>query len=298
MGEATRTKRAGAARERVAAQRAASRRAQVRSRVFLASGAVVVVIAIVVAFVLVKANAKPAAGSVPNGPTGAALATMVDKVTSVPASTLDTVGAGSITGGPTSVTGPPLAATGKPEVLYIGAEYCPFCAAQRWAMIVALSRFGTFTGLSTVHSASGDSDPNTPTFTFYKSHYTSPHISFSPVEETTNIPNGPQTYQPLQKPTAAQEAIATKYDKGGGIPFIDIGNKYTESGDMPGYGPKDLSGSDWNQIADALANAKSPIAQGVDGAANYLTAAICKVTNNQPASACTAAVKALEAKLG
>jgi len=53
----------------------------------------------------------------------------------------------------------------------------------------------------------------------------------------------------------------------------------------------------WAQIAAALRNPSSPIAQGVDGAANYITAAICKLTGNQPASACTAAVRALEARL-
>ena len=45
---------------------------------------------------------------------------------------------------------PPLTArTGKkkPELLYIGAEYCPYCAASRWPLIIALSRFGTFKGL-------------------------------------------------------------------------------------------------------------------------------------------------------
>ncbi len=33
---------------------------------------------------------------------------------------------------------------GKPEVLFVGAEFCPFCAAERWPLIVALSRFGHF----------------------------------------------------------------------------------------------------------------------------------------------------------
>ncbi len=38
---------------------------------------------------------------------------------------------------------------GKPEVLFVGAEFCPFCAAERWPLIVALSRFGRFTALTT-----------------------------------------------------------------------------------------------------------------------------------------------------
>ena len=297
MGKASRTKRNGSARERVAAQRAAARRAEIRNRVFLASGAVVVVIAIVVAFVLVKANAHSKPGATSNGPTGAALTSVVDKVTTVPASTLDSVGAGSVTGGLTPVTGPPLTQGGKPQVLYIGAEYCPYCAAQRWAMIVALSRFGTFSGLHTVHSASRDVYPNTPTFTFAGSHYTSKYLSFAPVEETTNVPNGPSSYTPLEKPTAAQQALASKYDKQGSIPFIDFGNKYTEVGNMGGYTPQALSGKSWAQIAAALSDPSSSIAKAVDGSANYTTAAICKLTNNQPASACTPAIKALEAKL-
>jgi hypothetical protein len=39
------------------------------------------------------------------------------------------------------------------------------------------------------------------------------------------------------------------------------------------------------------------IARCVDGAANSFTAAILKLAGNQPASACTPAVKALEAQL-
>ena len=41
----------------------------------------------------------------------------------------------------------------------------------------------------------------------------------------------------------------------------------------------------------------STVAQGVLGAANYITAAICKMTGNAPASVCSAAaVTAMEGK--
>jgi len=40
-------------------------------------------------------------------------------------------------------------------------------------MIIALSRFGTFSGLSTTHSSTTDEYPGTPTFTFYGSSYRS-----------------------------------------------------------------------------------------------------------------------------
>lgn len=299
MGKASRNKRAGSARDRIAAQRAAQRQREIRNRVLLSSGAVVVVIAIVLTFVLIKINSpKSKADTGSNGPTGAALTKLVDTVTSVPAATLDKVGAGPITTGPSPVTGEPaLTSQGKPEVLYIGAEYCPYCAAQRWAMVVSLSKFGTFSNLHTTHSSSTDSFANTPTFTFYKSSYSSKYITFVPVETETNVRTATADGAPLQAPTSAQSAIWQKLDSGGSIPFLDFGNKYTEVGNFTPYGPQDLSGKNWNQIAAALGNPSNSIAQGVDGSANYTTAAICKLTSNQPASACTSTIISLESKI-
>ena len=59
-------------------------------------------------------------------------------------------------------------------MIFVGAEYCPYCAAERWSMIMALSRFGTFTGLKEMSSESNDVDPDTSTFTFVDSSYTQP----------------------------------------------------------------------------------------------------------------------------
>ena len=302
MGKASRTKVESTRREKIAAQRAAERRAEKRKRILLASGSVVVVLAVVLVFVIVKLNNKPAPSSAQgasNGPTGSALAAVVKKVTSGPASTLNTVGdgGGAVTGKPGSISGTTLMANGKPEMLYIGAEYCPYCGAERWAMIVALSRFGTFSGLSTVHSSSTDTDPNTPTFTFYKSTYTSPYLTFTPVEETTNIPDSSTgSYTTLQTPTAAQQALVTKYvGANGTIPFIDFGNHYLISG--ASYDAGALQGLSWATVAADLSNPNSAVAKAVDGAANYITAAICKMTNNQPASACTSTVQSLESQI-
>jgi Domain of unknown function (DUF929) len=306
MGKASRTKVDSSRREKIAAQRAAARRAEQRRRILIASGSVVVVLAIVVAFIVIKLNSSPSTDNSPNGPTGAALASVVTNVTSVPASALDTVGdgSGSVTAKPTSISGTALTANGKPEVLYVGAEYCPYCAAERWAMIVALSRFGTFSGLATIHSAAangaGEAEPypNTPTWTFVHAKYTSPYLTFSTVEEQTNIPDSSTgTYTNLQTPTKAQEALVTKYDSssGGAIPFVDFGNKYLISG--ASYNAGVLSGLSWATIASDLSNPNSAVAKAVDGTANYITAAICQLTGNQPASACTATVKSLESQI-
>ena len=310
MGKASRTKRDGTRQQKIAAQRAAGRRAEIRNRVLIISGVTVVIIAVVLAFVVVKLNSKSAASAsgVSNGPTGAALSSVVTDTTSVPASTLDKVGAGSgVSALPVTLKGgSPLTSGGKPEVLYMGAEYCPYCAAERWAMVVALSRFGTFSGLSTVHSGnnSGEPYPNTPTWTFLHATYTSKYLVFSHVEMQTNIPtSGGTSYTTLQTPTSAQQALLAKYDAppyvpsadNGAIPFIDLGNEYMISG--ASYSPQVLQGKSWSQIATALQDPTSPIAEAVDGTANYLTATICKLTGNQPATACTPVVKQLEAKL-
>ena len=291
MSKATRIKQQNA-REKIAAQRAAARRSEIRKRALIVTGSVVAVLAIVVAFVLIKANNNPSSSSASGsgGVTGTELsATAQKKVTSVPASTLDQVGIGSVLSyQPTpiqAISDKPLTSNGKPEMLYIGAEYCPYCAAMRWSMAVALSRFGTFTTpLHGIHSSSTDVNPNTPTLTFYKSSYSSPYLTFTPVENET------VTKAPLQQTTAEQQALWVKYDstaQGVGYPFIDFGNKYVIK--LPIYDPGVLAGMTWAQVAAALHNPNSPVAQGALGAANLMTAAICKMTNGQPGSVCTSA---------
>jgi hypothetical protein len=298
-------------RERIAAQRAATRRAQARNRLLLGVGAIVVVIAIVVLLLAFQGGSpSPAKSAAPVSPTGAALTQLITQTTTVPQATLDEVGGGQVTAKPTSITGPPLTSGGKPEMLYIGAEYCPYCAAERWAMIVALSRFGAFSGLAATHSAAKDGAgnaepyPNTPTWEFAHASYTSKYLAFTPVEEFTNIPD-PKTggYTTLQAPTSAEQTLLSKYDAppyvpagdAGAIPFVDFGNKYLTVG--ASYDPGVLSGLTWSQIAARLRDPASPVAKGVLGTANYMTAAICGLTGDQPAVVCTPQVKSLQSQI-
>jgi hypothetical protein len=293
MSKAVRTRQQNA-RARIAAERAAARRARVRNRVFLTGGSILVVIAIVVTFVVIKTG-RGTPGAAAGSPAGTVLPFSVSRqVTSVPASTLNAVGGGSVTSyNPAplkAVSGAPLTRGGKPEMLYIGAEFCPYCAELRWSMAVALSRFGAFTTpLRGIHSSSADVDPSTASLTFYKAGYTSKYLAFTPVE------NEKVDHSPLQATTPQQQAIWDKYDANS-YPFIDFGNKHIVT--APLYDPQVLQGKTWAQIAAALHDPSSPIAQGAIGAANYMTAAICKMTGNQPASACAApAIRALQGKL-
>lgn len=299
----------GDRRSRIAAQRAAARRDQRRNRLLIAGGAIVAVVAIVIAFVAFRGDSSPggsgsSVAKLPAPPAGSALAQAVADVTTVPVSVSDTVGAGSVTSPPTTISGTPLTSGGKPEVLYMGGEFCPYCAAERWGMIVALSRFGTFTGLRPIRSAAADGSgsaepyPDTPTWTFAHSTYTSRYLTFTPVEMYTNIPDkATGGYTTLQAPTQAQQALLSKYDAAyqGAIPFLDLGDKFLSVG--ASYSPAVLSGLTWSQIAADLHDPASPVAKGVLGTANYLTAAVCGLTGDQPASVCTATVKALRRRI-
>ncbi|HTT53807.1 MAG TPA: DUF929 family protein [Streptosporangiaceae bacterium] len=269
------------ARARVAEQRAAARRREVRNRVLITAGIVVLVIVVVVVFLVVRAGrGTPKAGSASRAVLPASVAR---QVTSVPVSVLSAVGGGSVRSfNPDPVkpiSGPPVTEGGKPEMLYIGAEFCPYCAELRWSMTVALSRFGAFTTpLRGIHSSPTDVYPSTATLTFYRAGYTSKYLAFTPVEnETVNS-------TPLQATTPQQQAIWDKFDANS-YPFIYFDGKYMIT--SPIYDPQVLHGKTWAQIAAALHDPASPIAQGAIGAANYMTAAICRITGNQPASVCS-----------
>jgi hypothetical protein len=233
-----------------------------------------------------SATADPGTTALPAG---------VAAALTVPAATLDAVGS------PASVVLPEkvgsgataLGADGKPLITYIGAEYCPYCAAERWAMAVALSRFGTFSNLSGTHSSDSDIYPDTQTLSFYGSSYSSAYVDFQAVEEATNQQVG-GTYQALQAPTAAESALMAQYDSQGSIPFLDIGNKYVVIGSS--YSPQVLAGLSSSQIAAQLQDPSSPVAQAIDGTANDITAAITNVTGHQPASVASSSTIAAIAK--
>jgi len=284
-------------REKIAAQQAAAKRAERRRQVLLAGGSIAAVLVIVVAFIVIKVISKPgaAAKAVTSG-------TTVTKVTrdlaTVPAAALDKVGTGTTY--PSAVqtirtASTPLTQGGKPMVVYVGAEYCPFCAAERWSLVTALSRFGTFSGLGLIHSgAAPETDPNTATLTFYKSSYTSKYVVFQTTEAQT------VTHANLEPLTTLDKQIMGKYDippyvqtskESLSFPFVDFGNKYVIDG--ASYDPAILKGLTWQQISSALKDPSSPVAKSADGAANLITAAICKLTGGKPGNVCSStAVKA------
>jgi hypothetical protein len=179
---------------------------------------------------------------------------------------------------------------GQPQVLYVGAEFCPFCAATRWPLAVALGRFGTFSNLKTTYSSDTDqSGPHTPTLSFYKSSYSSQYIDFVGIENADGL------HQPLEPLTAEQNKLFTNLG-GSNYPFIDFGGSWAQSGTS--FDPKQLKGMTPQQVASAIGDPSSKVGKTIRAGADVFTAIICQMDGGKPAGVCTAAgVQAAKAAL-
>jgi len=248
---------------------------------FAMGGAGAGLVAVIVILVVILGGSGVAAVSTPTP----VPASVLSAVTAPPQTLFGQVAEGGQPGELSRLTGskPIQDSSGKPEVVFVGAEYCPYCAAERWSMIMALSRFGTFTGLKEMSSTSSDVDPDTSSFTFVDSHYSSQWIDFSSTELYDRNDNA------LQTPSSQVESLYTTYDQppytaSNGFPFLDIAGRYVLY--QTSYDPAILQGLSWAQIAADLSTASNPITQAIVGNANWLTAAICEATGNQPSSVC------------
>jgi hypothetical protein len=249
------------------------------------------------------------------GPADPALATLITEVTTVRVNELGSGGAGTYSGellspessassasssnllfdgfpSPTGANGRPLSSGGKPEVFYVATEYCPFCTAQSWPLIIALSRFGEFSGLGTSRSPTFEKIPPIDGWTFYGSSYKSSYLAFVPVETHSNVlvnpkadPGDPASYRGLQRLTAAEQAVFHAFDRGGQTPFIDFGGTATALGSD--IIPATLTGLTWSQIAADLRRPGSTAGAAILFSATVLTAELCRLTGDRPATACS-----------
>ena len=273
---------------------------------WIAIGAVVVVVAVIVGISMSGSSSKSDPTTFTKAP-----ASVVDVVTSIPTSSFDSATATPTGAALLTTTGQKILkvanSSGKvlPYVYYDGAEYCPYCAAQRWAIVATLARFGTISNLGLMTSGpSPEVYPSTNTFTFVKSSYDSKYVTFDSTENFTNIPSG-GSYVPLQKRSAFNTRLVNKYDyppfvpeaQKGGWPFMDFGNQVLAPG--PTYSPSYLAGLNWQQIADTLKTPSDPVAQQILVSSNLLSASICHIDGQQPASVCSSkGVKAAAHAIG
>jgi hypothetical protein len=165
---------------------------------------------------------------------------------------------------------------GLPAVVWVGALYCPACAAERWALVIALGRFGTFDRLYATTSASSEVYPDTVTFSFDGAMYRSSKVALAAVEEFGNEPSqhAPAGYERLAYPTPLEASAMRSYDRApwadsAQLPFLDVANRIVVSGSsfLPGV----LQGLTMQQVATDLIHPSTLVAQEILGAANQIT---------------------------
>lgn len=264
-------------------------------------------VATLVALVVLPLSAAQASdhddGSIPAPPN------VVQRVTTVPVRTLNAVGAGRLSGRSVftiSTLHRALTRGGKPELLSMNLAWCPHCAANSWALAVALSRFGTLSGLRVINSGTyyctvvhdpcnltpTPCYPNTRGLSFIDSRYKSRYLTFAPI--VLQDVHGHNLERIPRRDIPALQA----FDPQGQTPAVDVGGAFgfVNSGFSPGA----LAGLSWTQIANRLADPHAAVAQHVDGVANVLTAAICRVTKGRPRAVCTShgVIAAGQARLG
>jgi hypothetical protein len=171
--------------------------------------------------------------------------------------------------------GAPLHQGSKPEILFIGAQYCPHCAGQRWAVVKALNQFGTFSNLT----SSANDDGTIPTFDLLNATYSSTYVAFihKDVED--------RNHQPLESLTSDEQALFSRYDPSGGIPLMLVGG-YALLGD--GYDLGVIQGKSFSTVQHALqrGNEANALVPAINAEANSITALICHADGMRPHSAC------------
>jgi len=276
--------------ERQARKQEEARRARQNRNKRYAFVTIGLVIALVAVLVIVKVagggGGSSSSADQPSPPRGTPIpAATLAHLSSVPISTLNSAPSDAVINAPQPVNQKALTADGKPELLYIGAEFCPHCAGERWPMYIALSKFGTFSPEpGKIHSATQDG--NVPTLTFYGTNYTSPYLTFTPVEVQTNYLNSSGTaYATLQTPTPAQYNLWQE-GNGGTTPYANFGGKAILSGSQIDFTPmEDMS---FDAVAAQVGDNSTTIGASINAAASQLIKTICStMTHDQPSAVCS-----------
>jgi thiol-disulfide isomerase/thioredoxin len=174
-----------------------------------------------------------------------------------------------------TATGSPYVADGKPVVVYIGGDYCPYCAIERWSLLMAFSRFGNFSNLRYMTSAPNDVGAGDfSTFSFTGSSYSSKYIAFQTIEQEDRNRNEIATI-----PANYSAAFNGYY------PYVNFGNRYILETLLPD--PTILTNKNWTQILTDISTSDSTGTVIKEGA-NAVTALICRLTSDQPTSVCGA----------
>ncbi|MGH3602265.1 MAG: hypothetical protein ACRDQH_18635, partial [Pseudonocardiaceae bacterium] len=126
-----------------------------------------------------------------------------------------------------------------------------------------------------------DTVASVPTFSFYGSTYSSPYLTFTPVE--TQTVSGAK----LETLTPAQQKLLTTYDappyvsqqSSGGIPFLDIGGKSILAG--ASYDDSALQHQKVQTVASDVAQQSTRAAGLIAATAGVITSHLCQLTGGK-----------------
>src|SRR5262245_36376695 len=159
--------------------------------------------------------------------------------------------------------------SGKALVFFMGAGFCPFCAAERWAIVGALKNFGHWNGL--IETTSADHDEkylSIPTVSFARAQYDSEYIEFVG-RETAD-----RNFEPLQELIEKDFEVLDTFNPDQIIPFLLIDGQFMQVG--AGYSPRILEGMDHERVKTEIADPFSQIGKAIMAEVDNITALVCK----------------------
>ena len=207
---------------------------------------------------------------------------------------------------------------GKPSVIYIGAISCIYCGENRWAMALALSRFGSFSQLYKGYSSFGDGDIptlywirdnyTTPAGVGYGNYYSSSYINFISAEYESPIKAGfevaPLSYFIGKAPNATYSNALSFMNSTGqfqGTPFTFWGNTIVTGADAVVFGNTTPNGSTLPiagmthaQVISQFAKFNDQFAWGEYAGADVYISMICPTINNSASVCQLPAIQSIE----
>ncbi len=212
---------------------------------------------------------------------------------------------------------------GRPSVIYIGAISCLWCGENRWAMALALSRFGNFTSLYNGYSSIGDADLPTLYWkvlnysvngTSYGNSYSSRYINFisaeyeSPITAGFELPRAGIGYFVAGAPNASYSAalgFMNGTNKFQGTPFTFWGNVLVPGADGVVFGNSTPSSASLpltymthSQVLSQLQSFNDQFSWGEYASADVYISYLCPSIGNAAPACSLPAIRAIEQKEG
>lgn len=152
----------------------------------------------------------------------------------------------------------------KPALVFAGTDSCPYCAVRRWAVVKALSAFGTWSHLKKMVFMS--------TFDLASSHYHSPYVAFK------------YTSMEELRLTQREARELLKGNPYGGTLWLLAADRNTANTNLD---PALIEKFSFTSVREQLRNGTpSTLTHEINAEANALTAIMCHADGMQPQSAC------------